>query len=79
MTAELGLNLAGVERVLELEAQVERLRRRGEQLERQNAELRARNEELERRLRGQLVPYRRGDNIPVQRGDGPRRPGPAGR
>src|SRR5687768_18617991 len=30
MTAELGLNLAGVERVLELEAQVERARRKNE-------------------------------------------------
>ena len=34
MTAELGLNLAGVERVLELEAEVTRLRRRIDALER---------------------------------------------
>jgi MerR family transcriptional regulator/heat shock protein HspR len=67
MTAELGLNLAGVERVLELEAQVERARRKTESLERQLAEARARNEQLERRLRGEMVPYRRGDIIPVQR------------
>ena len=67
MTAELGLNLAGVERVLELEAQVERARRKNESLERQLAEARARNEQLERRLRGEMVPYRRGDIIPVQR------------
>ena len=32
MTAELGLNLAGVERVLELEGQLERARRRAEAL-----------------------------------------------
>lgn len=67
MTAELGLNLAGVERVLELEAQVERARRKNESLERQLAEARARGEQLERRLRGEMVPYRRGDIIPVQR------------
>src|SRR5918997_1404148 len=35
MTAELGLNLAGVERVLELEAQLQRQRRKVEMLERQ--------------------------------------------
>ena len=67
MTAELGLNLAGVERVLELEAQVERARRKNELLERQLLEARARNEQLERRLRGEMVPYRRGDIIPVRR------------
>ena len=67
LTNELGLNLAGVERVLELEAQVERARRKNEVLERQLAEARARNEQLERRLRGEMVPYRRGDIIPVTR------------
>jgi len=39
MTAELGLNLAGVERVLELEEQLERTRRRVAGLERRRAEL----------------------------------------
>jgi MerR family transcriptional regulator/heat shock protein HspR len=34
MTAELGMNLAGVERVLEMEQQLERMSRRVEQLER---------------------------------------------
>jgi MerR family transcriptional regulator, heat shock protein HspR len=74
MTAELGLNLAGVERVLELEAQIERSRRKVETLERQLAEARreadrarARADQLERRMRGELVPYRRGDIIPVRR------------
>src|SRR3954468_8046854 len=33
MTAELGMNLAGVERVLEMEEQLERMSRRVEQLE----------------------------------------------
>jgi len=41
MTAELGLNLAGVEKVLELEQQLERTRRRVSLLERRRAELEA--------------------------------------
>ncbi len=41
MTAELGLNLAGVEKVLELEQQLERTRRRVAVLERRRAELEA--------------------------------------
>ena len=41
MTAELGLNLAGVERVLALEEEILRLRRRAGALEAQNKELRA--------------------------------------
>lgn len=67
MTAELGLNLAGVERVLELEVQLQRARRKAEVLERQLAATQAENEELHRRLRGDIVPYRRGEIIPVQR------------
>ena len=67
MTAELGLNLAGVERVLELEAQISRTRRKNEMLERQLAEARRENEELKRRLRGEMIPYKRGDIIPVKR------------
>jgi MerR family transcriptional regulator/heat shock protein HspR len=47
MTAELGLNLAGVERVLELEQQLERTRRRVASLERRRAELEAEIEALE--------------------------------
>jgi MerR family transcriptional regulator/heat shock protein HspR len=39
MTAELGLNLAGVERVLELEEQLDRTRRKVAALERRRAEL----------------------------------------
>jgi MerR family transcriptional regulator/heat shock protein HspR len=74
MTAELGLNLAGVERVLELEARLERAMRKAEVLAEQVAEARreaaaerARADQLERRLRGELVPYRRGEVIPVRR------------
>jgi MerR family transcriptional regulator/heat shock protein HspR len=63
MTNELGLNLAGVERVLELEEQLERASRRLEQLERRSAEMRRQmQEEMERiraSVRAELVPYRR--------------------
>ena len=65
MTAELGMNLAGVEKVFALEQQLERMARRMEQLERRTERLR---EELERdmedqierarqSLRGELVRY----------------------
>lgn len=51
MTAELGLNLAGVEKVLELEEQLERTRRKVEQLEARRDELEAEVAELEARAR----------------------------
>lgn len=51
MTAELGLNLAGVEKVLELEEQLERTRRKVEQLERRRDELEAEVADLEARAR----------------------------
>ena len=66
MTAELGLNLAGVERVLELEAQLQRTRRRAEALERELAETRSELETARRKLRGEVVPYRRGEVVPVR-------------
>ncbi len=62
MTTELGLNLAGVERVLELEAQLEGARRRLEQLEarsrRMREELEAELDSVRRSMRGELVPIR---------------------
>jgi len=62
MTSELGLNLAGVERVLELEEQLERATRRLETLEKRSREMRAEMEaELEavrRSFRAELVPYK---------------------
>lgn len=51
MTAELGLNLAGVEKVLELEEQLERTRRKVEQLEARRDELEAEVAGLEARAR----------------------------
>ena len=62
MTTDLGLNLAGVERVLELEQQLERATRRLQELEARSAQMR---EEMEREIeavrrsfRAELVPYR---------------------
>jgi MerR family transcriptional regulator, heat shock protein HspR len=70
MTTEDGLNLAGVETVLQLEAQVERmrgelqrLRRRAEKLER---EMGAEVERVRRSLRAEIVPYGAYDVIPPE-------------
>src|SRR5713101_260459 len=62
MTAELGLNLAGVERVLELETQLERMRNRIDALEQRASEVRmemeAELDRVRRSFRAELVPYR---------------------
>ncbi len=62
MTAELGMNLAGVERVFELEDQLERMTRRLDAMEREAARLRremhAEVERVRRSFRAELVPYR---------------------
>jgi MerR family transcriptional regulator/heat shock protein HspR len=71
MTAELGMNLAGVERVFELEGQLESMARRVRALEKRAAELNAEVERLEalrRELRAEVVPYARGGEI-VRRAD----------
>jgi MerR family transcriptional regulator/heat shock protein HspR len=63
MTAELGMNLAGVERVLELEQQMASMQRKLAGLERRAIELKAEVERLEalrRELRAEIVPYVRG-------------------
>lgn len=67
MTTELGLNLAGVERVLELEDKLERLQRKVDALERRSealqAEIEAREQEVarleavRRSVRAELVRY----------------------
>ncbi len=71
MTNELGLNLAGVERVLALEQELERTTRRLEALEersrRMREELQAEVQRARESLRGELVPYRRGEVLPVSR------------
>ena len=71
MTTELGLNLAGVERVLELEQQLERATRRLQELENRSAQMRAEMErEIEavrRSFRAEIVPYRgTTDIVPAQ-------------
>jgi MerR family transcriptional regulator, heat shock protein HspR len=61
MTAELGMNLAGVERVFELEDQLERMAKQVDALERRAEKIREdMEEELEqvrRSFRAELVPY----------------------
>ena len=61
MTAELGMNLAGVERVLEMEQQLERMTRRVEQLERRaerlQREMEQQLEDVKRSFRAELVRY----------------------
>ena len=61
LTSELGMNLAGVEKVFELEQQLERMQRRMEQLERRadrtRRELEDELDRLERRGKLELVPY----------------------
>ena len=66
MTAELGMNLAGVERVFELEEQLEGMAAKVAALEHRAVQLKAevkRLEELRRELRAELVPYERGGQL----------------
>jgi MerR family transcriptional regulator/heat shock protein HspR len=62
MTTELGLNLAGVERVLALEEELERATKRLEALERRSAQMRqemaAELESVRRSLKAEIVPYK---------------------
>jgi MerR family transcriptional regulator/heat shock protein HspR len=79
MTTELGLNLAGVERVLELETKLERAQRRLEALEGRSAELEAeigareaeigRLEQIRREVKAEIVRYEAPGTalIPVRR------------
>jgi MerR family transcriptional regulator/heat shock protein HspR len=67
MTAELGLNLAGVERVLRLEAEIESMHTRIEEIELEalHAQVRLAQEleEVRRSFRAELVPYRVGELV----------------
>jgi MerR family transcriptional regulator/heat shock protein HspR len=81
LTTELGMNLAGVERVFELEEEIGRLRRRMRALERQagkvQQEMREEIDRIRRSVKRELVlyeppsqallPQRRGVRIPIQR------------
>ena len=71
MTAELGLNLAGVERVLELEEQLEAARKRVAALEKRaseaQAEMEAELERVRKSFRAELVPLKHtGALIPIK-------------
>jgi MerR family transcriptional regulator/heat shock protein HspR len=61
LTGELGMNLAGVERVFELEEEIDRMRRRMRNLERHaqrvQAELQKELERVRRSFKFELVPY----------------------
>jgi MerR family transcriptional regulator/heat shock protein HspR len=84
MTVELGMNLAGVERVFELEERLETMTRKVAGLERRARELSEEVERLEalrRELRAEIVPYEPGGelirSIDLQRfrlGAGPHQP-----
>jgi MerR family transcriptional regulator/heat shock protein HspR len=73
MTGELGLNLAGVERVLELEEQLERATRRLQALEQRSQEMRAEMEQeiesVRRSFRAEIVPYRKSTDVVAVRPD----------
>jgi len=73
MTVELGLNLAGVERVLALEAELDAAQRKLTQLEAHAAQARIEMaEELERvrrSLRAEIVPYTGGSTAIVRSAD----------
>ncbi len=62
LTTELGMNLAGVQRVFELEQELDRMRRRLRNLERQaervNSELVSELDRVRRSFKAELVPYR---------------------
>jgi MerR family transcriptional regulator/heat shock protein HspR len=67
MTADLGLNLAGVERVLSLEQEIESMHARIEEIELQALQAQVRLaeelEEVRRSFRAELVPYRAGEIV----------------
>jgi MerR family transcriptional regulator/heat shock protein HspR len=61
LTSDLGMNLAGVERVFELEGELEQMRRRMERMERRAEQMRKQFEDevdrVRRSFRHELVPY----------------------
>ena len=76
LTSELGMNLAGVEKVFELEEEMTRLRRRLRNLERHaeraQQELEAELDRVRRSLKAELVPYEPPGQalMPARAGDG---------
>ncbi len=75
MTAEMGMNLAGVERVFELEEQLNAMTAKVRRLEKRAGELAREVERLEalrRELRAEIVPYVRGGALVPVRAARPR-------
>jgi MerR family transcriptional regulator/heat shock protein HspR len=78
LTSEMGMNLAGVEKVFELEEQIDRMRQRMEQLrrdsERAEHELRDEIERVRQSFKAELVPYSPPGSalVPAQKTRGPR-------
>jgi len=70
MTAQLGMNLAGVERVFELEDQLARMARRMEAMEAEAQRLRGEMaqelDRVRRSFRAEIVPYRAGEIVRAQ-------------
>jgi MerR family transcriptional regulator/heat shock protein HspR len=84
MTADLGLNLAGVERVLRLEQEIESMHAHIEEIELQALKAQVRLaeelEEVRRSFRAELVPYRAGEIVRAADAQSPfRRPTRGGR
>ena len=78
LTTELGMNLAGVERVFQLEEEVERMRRRVRSLERHavrvEEELRAEIDRVRRSVKRELVLYEPPSHALMPKGPGVRIP-----
>jgi MerR family transcriptional regulator/heat shock protein HspR len=78
LTSELGMNLAGVEKVFELEGEIERMRRRVRALERQaervQKELREEIERVRRSVKRELVLYEPPSQALMPKGPGVRIP-----
>ncbi len=76
LTSDLGMNLAGVERVFELEEEIDRMRRRMRNLERHaeriREELNAELERVRRSFKYELVPYEQPSQALMPRGAGGR-------
>src|SRR2546421_9241972 len=72
LTSQLGMNLAGVEKVFELEQEIERMRRRMRTLERQaeqlEQEMAAELDRVRRSFKYELVPYEKPGNALVPAG-----------
>jgi MerR family transcriptional regulator/heat shock protein HspR len=78
LTSQMGMNLAGVEKVFELELEIDRMRERMEQLrresERAERELRDEIERVRRSFKAELVPYSPPGSalVPAGKARGPR-------